>query len=534
MKDEFIWEKYFYVNETSKEDVIKRIQFPILQCPNGLPSTPILANHNTGQGSIYACAILEPQDSVSSLLETFHMASELSANGAGVSIYMGNIRAIGSKCADPRKEIDGIMNFIKAIEANITAFSQGGIRKGAGVVWLDVWHPEIEAFISLRKPIGDVSMKCEVLNLGIIIDNEFIDCVYSGKPYRLRNPKTYIEKYGEDCGKDINAKELLEKICEMRLLTGQPFIMFKENIYGYGYKHEKDVKCSNLCTEVLLGTNEKHPVALCCLGSIDLFSWAIAESPVPLEKQINSLYYYLKNLRKTIPSDSILKGKTTMCESVGIGFSGIIDLYNYYKHKHNRTNEFWNKIHSLSYVVRKLKEKWEEEGEDGCCFAIAPNSTVSQLFGDVSPGVMPFLNETIENKMYKSSRFEATPKFYSLFPETKGDEKFVLLSRENANETVFSIVQHLTRSIDQGISYTTTSFSSETTEEAKKTHFLHILRCHEAGIKTLYYHKTVEHVSLLEDDQKPIDNIGSSYILEAAARGAKISFVENECSMCAN
>lgn len=512
-ESDIVWKNYFYKNETCKEDVLKRIKFNPIAAKYCLPSTPILANYNTPGGSIYACAILEPQDTVKSLQEIMSLAMLLSANGAGVSMWFGNIRAMGSKCDDPRKEIDGIFYFIKMFEALIAAYSQGGIRKGAGVSNLPIHHPEIEKFVALRRKTGDKDLRCSEMNIGVVIDDEFMTAVENGTMYRLHNPKPYTDKYGEQDGeKWVDARKLFRLICACRSETGFPFIMFDGNVKRSStYKYVNDIKCPNLCTEVLLGTNAEHPVALCCLGTVNLYSIYLAcfdaakvFKPLGFKEMVKYfiLYMnkYLTELRNENPEEEYLAGHKTICKSIGIGFSGILDVYN------TSPTDYIQMVKVLTEVITELREDGSID-KTQCSFAIAPNSYVSQLLGNVSPGIMPFPKENYSLKMHKVKR-EGVESMWSK------NVNFSTLTHDPIYQTNFDkevmakIYADFTPIIDQGISFSVceplfhpnywlankapdderVDLSTQREQNAKGIED-YIIKLYKQGAKTIYYHE---------------------------------------------
>ena len=150
------------------------------------------------------------------------------------------------------------------------AISQGSLRRGSAAVYLDIHHPEIEEFLEIRKPSGDFNRKSLNLHHGLNITDEFMVAVRDGTEFGLISPHT-----GEEI-KKIDARKVWQKILEMRLATGEPYMVFSDTVNKALAKHQRDaglkVQQSNLCAEIMLATGkdkfDRQRTAVCCLSSI--------------------------------------------------------------------------------------------------------------------------------------------------------------------------------------------------------------------------------------------------------------------------
>jgi ribonucleoside-diphosphate reductase alpha chain len=164
---------------------------------------------------------------------------------------------------------------VRVMDSLTLAISQGSLRRGSAAVYLDVFHPETEEFIEIRKPSGDFNRKSLNLHHGICITDEFMQAVRDDLPFALRSPKT-----GEELRK-ISARLLWQKILETRLQTGEPYLLFSDTANRHLAAHQQElglkVNQSNLCSEILLPTGRDHlgkaRTAVCCLSSVNFETW---------------------------------------------------------------------------------------------------------------------------------------------------------------------------------------------------------------------------------------------------------------------
>jgi len=144
------------------------------------PATPVLANSGTNRGLPISCNILRMDDSIDSIWSKIHEMALLSKYGAGVGITMDKIRGAGESISSGGFS-DGIVPFVKAVDSSIAAVSQSGIRRGYASINLPIRHRDIEDFIELREPTGDVNRICRNLQLCVTIDDYFMEDLENGK-----------------------------------------------------------------------------------------------------------------------------------------------------------------------------------------------------------------------------------------------------------------------------------------------------------------------------------------------------------------
>src|SRR6201986_907322 len=184
-----------------------------------MPATPVLSNGGADRGLPISCFLNSVSDSLEGIVGTWNENVWLAANGGGIGTYWGGVRSIGEKVKG-QGQTSGIIPFIRVMDSLTLAISQGSLRRGSAPVYLDIPPPEIEEFLEIRKPSGDFNRKALNLHHGINITDEFMEAVRDGELFGLRSPKT-----GEVV-KTIEARTLWQKILEIRLQTGEPYLIF--------------------------------------------------------------------------------------------------------------------------------------------------------------------------------------------------------------------------------------------------------------------------------------------------------------------
>ena len=115
------------------------------------------------------------------------------------------------------------------------AISQGSLRRGSAAVYLDIHHPEIEEFLEIRKPCGDFNRKSLNLHHGISITDAFMEAVRDGAKFDLQSPKD-----GSPV-RTVDARELWQKILEIRLQTGEPYLIFSDTVNRAMPAHQREL-----------------------------------------------------------------------------------------------------------------------------------------------------------------------------------------------------------------------------------------------------------------------------------------------------
>src|SRR6201993_4249388 len=235
-----------------------------------MPATPVLSNGGAGRGLPISCFLNAVPDSLEGIQGVWNENVHLASNGGGIGTYWGGVRSIGEKVKGAG-QTSGIIPFIRVMDSLTLAISQGSLRRGSAAVYLDIHHPEIEEFLEIRKPSGDFNRKSLNLHHGINITDEFMEAVRDGAMFGLRSPKN------QEVIREVDARSLWQKILEIRLQTGEPYLIFSDTVNRAMPQHQRElglkVVQSNLCSEIMLHSGPDHlgndRTAVCCLSSVN-------------------------------------------------------------------------------------------------------------------------------------------------------------------------------------------------------------------------------------------------------------------------
>jgi len=217
-------------------------------------ASPVLSNMGTERGMPISCFGIDVGDSIEGIADANSELMRLSSQGGGVGIGVSRIRGRGKSIKDNGVS-EGVVPWCKIYDSTILATNQGSVRRGASSVNLSINHPDIEEFLQIRRPKGDVNRQCLNLHQCVVIDDTFMD--------KLEN-------------KDPKSLKIWGEILKTRLETGEPYIMFEDNINNANpeayKKNNLKVSMTNICTEIALYTDELHSF-ICCLSSLNLARW---------------------------------------------------------------------------------------------------------------------------------------------------------------------------------------------------------------------------------------------------------------------
>jgi ribonucleoside-diphosphate reductase alpha chain len=373
-----------------------------------MPATPILSNGGTGRGLPISCYLNSVHDSLDGIVNTWNENVWLSSRGGGIGTYWGHVRSIG-EAVGMNGKTSGIIPFIRVMDSLTLAISQGSLRRGSAAVYLDVHHPEIEEFLEIRKASGDFNRKALNLHHGVLITDEFMQAVRDGTSFNLKSPRT------QQVIRTVNARNLLQKIVETRLATGEPYLIFIDTVNRQIAGHQKTlglkVTTSNLCSEIMLHTGADHlgkdRTAVCCLSSVNLEKWdEWNQDPRFIEDIMRFLDNVLQDFIDRAP-DSMAHAKySAMRErSVGLGVMGwhsflqsrmipwesaLAKSWNIKMHRHIR-----EKADAASMYLAKERGPCPDAAEVGVMerfshkMAIAPTASISIICGGTSAGIEP-------------------------------------------------------------------------------------------------------------------------------------------------
>ena len=214
-------------------------------------ASPVLSNMGTERGLPISCFGIDTPDSILGIGLTNAELMRLTSYGGGVGISLSRVRPTGDTIK-AKGSSHGVIPWAKIYDSTIVATNQGSVRRGAASVNLDINHGDIKDFIKIRYPKGEVNRQCLNLHNCVVIDDDFMKRNEEGDP---------------------EAKQLWGEILKARFETGEPYIMYKDNVNKANPKayvnNNLDVTMTNICSEISLFTDEDHSF-ICCLSSLNL------------------------------------------------------------------------------------------------------------------------------------------------------------------------------------------------------------------------------------------------------------------------
>lgn len=360
-------------------------------------SSPILSNApapgQRSRGLPISCYLNYVPDSLKGLIDHTVETRWLAVNGGGVGGHWSDVRSVSDIAPSP-------IPFLHTIDADMGAYSQGRTRRGSYAAYLNVDHPDIEEFLVIRTPTGDIQRKAFNLHHGINISDAFMEAVLGDRPWQL------IDPHDKTVRKVISARKLWERILETRARTGEPYLNFIDEVNRHLPETLKSkglvVRGSNLCIEIHLPTNEER-TAVCCLSSLNIEKFDEWKDTLIVQDLIRFLDNVLEYFIQTAPPELSKAVYSAQRErSLGLGAMG----FHYYLQKHGIPFEsalamsMNRKIfsHIKAEAVKATEELALDWGEylDGIgsgrrnshLLAIAPNSNSAVLL-NTSPSIEP-------------------------------------------------------------------------------------------------------------------------------------------------
>jgi ribonucleoside-diphosphate reductase alpha chain len=477
-------------------------------------ASPVLSNLGTERGMPISCFGIDTDDSIEGIALANSELMRLSSQGGGVGIGVSRIRGRGKQISGNGVS-EGVVPWIKIYDSTILATNQGSVRRGAASVNLHINHPDIEEFLMIRRPKGDVNRQCLNMHQCIVIDDEFMNKVEE------RDPKA-LKIWGE--------------ILKTRLETGEPYIMFEDNVNNANpeayKKNNLHVSMTNICSEISLYTDELHSF-ICCLSSLNLARWdewkeykfengmtlpeltcwfleGVLQEFIDRSKNIRFMENTYRSASKGRAIGIGVLGWHTFLQEKGIPFAGL--------QANSYTRVMFDFIEKEA--LKASHAQAELYGEPEWCkgtglrhthhLAIAPTVSNAHISGGVSPSIEPIPANVFNLKTAKGTFIKKNPTLKKLL-ESKGynidsvwdqiakdkgsvmglpdyiltdEEKEVFLTFKEINP--YEIVRQngiRQKYVDQAISLNLTFDPSDSPKYISDVHKL----AWKEGIKTLYY-----------------------------------------------
>ena len=402
-------------------------------------ATPVLSNGGTKRGLPISCFLNYIEDSREGITGHYTENAYLSSMGGGIGGGWSDVRSQGTKTSKG-SESTGVLPFMKVVDSEMLAFSQGVTRRGSYAAYLHMSHPEIEEFLDARKPTGgDTNRKCTNLHHGVVIPDRFMEIIHRAtKEQNFDDSWELVDPHSGEVKKIVSARTLWVKLLQNRMETGEPYLMFEDAVQSdlpeFQKKKGLKVNHSNLCSEITLATNEER-TAVCCLSSVNLEyydEWKNHPAFIPdlIRFLDNVLTHFIANA-----PDELERAKYSASRerSIGMGAMG----FHAYLQKNNIPFEgmvasgvnlqIFNKIKSEAMIETKRMavERGACPDDDSCSvrnahlLAIAPNASSSIICGNTSPSIEPYRANAYTQKT-KSGSYLMKNKFLEAVLETYG------------------------------------------------------------------------------------------------------------------
>jgi ribonucleoside-diphosphate reductase alpha chain len=356
--------QYFFLRvacglATDSEEAIKF--YDLMSSLAYLASSPTLFNSGTTHPQMSSCYLLDsPEDSLEGIYKRYTDIARLSKFAGGIGVAWHRIRSKNSLIVGTNGLSNGIVPWLKTLDASVSAVNQGGRRKGAACVYLESWHADIDQFLELRDNTGDHARRTHNINLANWIPDLFMERVEKDWQWSLFDPKKVpelIDTYGDEFRaiyeqaeadarfeKQVPARQLYQRMMKTLAETGNGWMTFKDSSNekcnqtgpgagGGANARDRVVHLSNLCTEILEVTSQSE-TAVCNLGSINLGEFVVASDDaigidfqrlgevvrqvVPFLDRVIDINYY--------PTDES-GASNERWRPVGLGLMGLQDVF---------------------------------------------------------------------------------------------------------------------------------------------------------------------------------------------------------------
>jgi ribonucleoside-diphosphate reductase alpha chain len=352
-------------------------------------ASPVLSNTGTDRGLPISCFGIDTPDSIRGIGLTNAELMRLTSLGGGVGIGLSRIRGRGEKIGTSNMgQSEGVVPWAKIYDSTIIATNQGAVRRGAASVNLDINHPDIKEYLQIRRPKGDPNRQCLNLHQCVVVDDEFM---------------LKLER------RDPQAMSLWVEILKSRVETGEPYVMYKDNVNNDNppayVRNNLEVTMTNICSEITLFTDEEHSF-ICCLSSmnlakhdewkdtdsVELATWfldGVMQEFIDKSSGRDSLKRTHKHAFKGRALGLGVMGWHTFLQQKGLPFNSIAST----AHTHNIFSDIRSQAEKASMALA------QEYGEPLWCrgtgmrnthlLAIAPTVSNSVITGGISAGIEP-------------------------------------------------------------------------------------------------------------------------------------------------
>ncbi|UGQ15275.1 ribonucleoside-diphosphate reductase subunit alpha [Yinghuangia sp. ASG 101] len=316
-----------------------------------LPSSPTLFNSGTRHTQMSSCYLLDsPRDELESIYEVYGRVARLSKFAGGIGVSWSRVRSRGALIRGTNGHSNGIVPWLRTLDASVAAVNQGGRRKGAACVYLETWHPDVLEFLELRDNTGEDARRTHNLNLANWIPDLFMRRVEEDAVWSLFDPDEVPglpDLWGEEFDRaytaaeaegrfvrQIPARDLYARMMRTLAQTGNGWMTFKDaanRTCNQAAEPGNVVHLSNLCTEIVEVTSDDE-TAVCNLGSVNLAAHLAADgSGVDRERLRATVRTAVTFLDRVVdinyyPTEQAARSNPRW-RPVGLGVMGLQDVF---------------------------------------------------------------------------------------------------------------------------------------------------------------------------------------------------------------
>ncbi len=384
-------------------------------------ASPVLANTGTDRGLPISCFGIDVADSIHDIGKKNLEMMLLAKHGGGVGIGINMIRPAGSKITGNGTS-DGVVPFCKIYDSTILATNQGSVRRGAASVNINIEHNDFLEWLEIREPKGDVNRQSLNLHQCAVVGDKFMRKLQAG---------------------NSEARTKWSKLIQKRKATGEPYILFKGNTNKNNpeayKKNSLKVHMTNICSEIVLHTDESHSF-VCCLSSVNLdkynewkntnliydatwFLDGVLEEFIQKAKNMKGFENSVRSAEKGRALGLGVLGWHSLLQKNGISFESLLAQY--------KTREIFSKLKlETERASRALAETY---GEPLWCVgtgmrnthlrAVAPTVSNSKLAGNVSPGIEPWAANVFTDQSAKGTFIRKNKELKKLLRKVGIDNK---------------------------------------------------------------------------------------------------------------
>ena len=383
-----------------------------------LPNSPTLMNSGTTLGQLSACFVIPILDSIAGIFDALKAMAVVQQSGGGCGFSFSRLRPEGDIVRSTMGIASGPVSFMRIFDATTDVIKQGGRRRGANIGILNANHPDILNFITSKEKEGVLNN----FNISVGVTDDFMEAVEKQRDYELINPRN-----GESV-RSLGADDVFDLIATMAWRTGDPGLVFLDEINAHNPTPEHKIDSTNPCGEVPLLDWES-----CNLGSINL-SKIIRKNDIDWERLRSLTGIGVRFLDDVIDANRYplprIREMTRANRKIGLGVMGFAEMLLELGIPYNSEDALELGRRLMRFITDAAREASVRLGEERGTFpaidesvwrgtnmrnatltTIAPTGSISIIAGTTS-GIEPlFAVSFVRNVLERARLVEVNPVF---------------------------------------------------------------------------------------------------------------------------